>query len=180
MCTRQWAAARKISVVLATLVLLVAGCGTDPSARVWASSVCQALTPWRTTIATLTSSTEQQMRAQTTPAQAQENLVRLFAGAEEASETARSRVAGAGVPDVEQGEEISAAFVAALAGMRDAYGKARRTIEALDTADDEAFYAGVDDAVKVLNAEYDASGLDTGGLNSEELQEAFDEVPECR
>ena len=67
-------------------------------------------------------------------------------------------VADAGVPDMEQGEEISAAFVAALAGMRDAYGKARRTIDELDTGDDEAFYAGVDTAVQVLNAEYDASG----------------------
>ena len=69
-------------------LLVVAGCG-GPSPRAWAASVCEALTPWRAEINKLTSSTQQQMTAQTTPAQAKENLVRLFAGAEQASETAR-------------------------------------------------------------------------------------------
>ena len=31
-----------------------------------------------------------------------------------------------------------------------------------------------------LNKEYDASALDTSRLDSEELKQAFDEVPECR
>ncbi|WP_200215582.1 hypothetical protein [Micromonospora coerulea] len=179
MRTRRAATAGKLTVVLATLVLVVAGCG-GPSPRVWAASVCEALAPWRAEINKLTSSTQQQMTAQTTPAQAKENLVRLFAGAEQASETARRKVEQAGVPETDHGAEISAGFRASLSKVRDAYGRARDTIDGLDTARATAFYDGVRTAVETLNKEYDASALDTGRLNSEELKQAFDEVPECR
>ncbi|MFG2010754.1 hypothetical protein ACGFNF_16935 [Micromonospora sp. NPDC048868] len=180
MRTCRAAAAGKLTVVLATLVLVLAGCGGGPDSRSWAASVCSALTPWRAEISKLTSSTDQQMTAQTTPAQAKENLVRLFGGAEQASETARRKVEEAGVPDAERGEEVSAGFQASLAKVRDAYGRARDTIDGLGTGQPTVFYDGVRAAVDTLNKEYDASALDTSQLNSEELKRAFDEVPECR
>ncbi|WBB56156.1 hypothetical protein [Verrucosispora sp. WMMD573] len=180
MRTCRAAAAGKFTVVLATLMMLVA-CGADgPSPRAWAASVCSALTPWRAEISKLTNSTDQQMTAQTTPAQAKENLVRLFGGAEQASETARRKVEQAGVPEVEHGEEVSAGFRASLASMRDAYGRARATIDGLGTGEASTFYDGVQAAVETLQQEYDASALDTSRLDSEELKRAFDEVPECR
>ena len=179
MRTRRAATAGKLTVVLATLVLVVAGCG-GPSPRAWTASVCEALAPWRAEINKLTSSTQQQMTAQTTPAQAKENLVRLFDGAEQASETARRKVEEAGVPETDHGEEISTGFRTSLSKVRDAYGRARDTIDGLDTGEATAFYDGVRTAVDTLNKEYDASALDTSRLNSEELKQAFDEVPECR
>ncbi|MER7455665.1 hypothetical protein [Micromonospora sp. NPDC126480] len=180
MRTCRAAAAGKLTAMLATVVVLAAGCGGGPSAQAWAASVCSALTPWRAEISKLTSSTDQQMTAQTTPAQAKENLVRLFGGAEQASETARRKVEEAGVPDAEQGEEVSAGFRTSLARMRDAYGRARDTIDGLSTSQPTVFYDGVRAAVATLNREYDASALDTTRLNSEELKRAFAEVPECR
>jgi hypothetical protein len=180
MRTRGAATAGKLTVVLATLVLVVAGCGGGPSPRAWAASVCEALAPWRAEIDKLTSSTQQQMTAQTTPAQAKENLVRLFAGAEQASETARRRIEEAGVPETDRGAEISAGFRDSLSKVRDAYGRARDAIDGLDTGQAGAFYDGVRTAVDTLNKEYDKSALDTSQLNSPELKKAFDEVPECR
>ena len=166
-----------LSAVL--VVLALAGCGGHgPAPQAWAADVCDALGPWRDEIDTLTSGTEQQMTAKTAPAQAKENLVRLLGGAERASENARALVERAGVPDVEQGAAVASGFVGSLAGVRDAYGKARRTIEGLDTG--PAFYDGVGAAVETLNEEYDASALDTSKLDSPELVRAFDEVPECR
>lgn len=162
------------------IIMAVGACGGGPTPRVWAASVCEALTPWRAEISKLTSSTQQQMTAQTTPAQAKENLVRLFAGAERASETARREVEEAGVPETEHGEEVAAGFRTSLAKVRDAYGRARGTIAGLETGQPTEFYDGVRAAVDTLNKEYDASALDTSKLNSEELKEAFDEVPECR
>ncbi|MFI5926441.1 hypothetical protein ACIA3K_10670 [Micromonospora sp. NPDC051543] len=179
MRTCRASAVGKLTVVLATLVVVITGCG-GPSPRAWAASVCGALTPWRSEISKLTSSTDQQMTAQTTPAQAKENLVRLFGGAEQASETARRKVEQAGVPETDNGEAISAGFRGSLEKMRDAYGRARDTIEGLGTGEPAAFYDGVRAAVDTLNKEYDASALDTSKLNSEELKQAFDEVPECR
>ncbi|MGC4804789.1 hypothetical protein [Micromonospora sp. DT233] len=180
MRTCRAATAGKLTVVLATLVLTLAACGGGPAPRAWAASVCEALTPWRAEINKLTSSTQQQMTAKTTPAQAKENLVRLFAGAEQASETARRKVDDAGIPETDDGAEISAGFQASLAKVRDAYGRARGTIAGLGTGEPTAFYDGVRAAVETLNKEYDASALDTSRLSSEELRKAFDEVPECR
>ncbi|MEH1055961.1 hypothetical protein V6U89_12200 [Micromonospora sp. CPCC 206171] len=180
MRTCRAAAAGKLTVVLATLVLAVAACGGGPTPRAWAASVCEALTPWRAEISKLTSSTDQQMTAQTTPAQAKENLVRLFGGAADASETARRRVADAGVPETEHGAEISKGFQTTLEKVRDAYGRARDTIDGLGTGEATTFYDGVKATVETLTRDYDASALDTSRLNDQELKQAFAEVPECR
>jgi hypothetical protein len=162
------------------LVLFLGACGAGPSPTVWAASVCTTLTPWRAEIGKLTSSTQQQMTAKTTPAQAKENLVRLLAGAEAASEKARLQVEKAGVPDVDRGDSVARGFVTSLTSVRDAYGNAKRGIEQLDAGRGGSFYDGVETVLKTLNTEYSRSGLDTDSLNSPELQKAFDEVPECR
>ncbi|HEX5541056.1 MAG TPA: hypothetical protein VFX60_05770 [Micromonospora sp.] len=172
--------AARLTVVLAALVIFVGGCGGGPSARAWAASVCTALTPWRAEISSLTSGTDQQMTAQTTPAQAKENLVRLLGGAEAATETARRKVVAAGVPDVEQGEAVARGFVESLGAVRDAYGRAKKRIEELTTGQAAAFYDGVESTMKTLNREYNESALDTSTLNSMDLKRAFDEAPECR
>ena len=168
---------------LLTLVVLCAtllGCSNAAGPRVWAASVCAALDPWRTEIGTLTTRTQQQMTAATTPAQAKENLMRLFGGAASASEKARAGVERAGVPDVDQGEQVATGFMAALSGMRDAYGRARAGIQALSTSPQRTFYQQVGAVVQQLNEEYEKSSLDTSKLHSRELKQAFDEVPECR
>ncbi|HEY8534136.1 MAG TPA: hypothetical protein VIL44_09765 [Micromonospora sp.] len=167
-------------MVAAVLAGLLGACGGGPSATAWAASVCSALTPWRAEIRELTSSTQQQMTAKTTPAQAKENLIRLLSGAEAASEEARRRVEAAGVPDVAGGDAVAEGIIASLAAVRDAYGNAKRGIERLDADRAGAFYDGVEAVLETLNAEYKRSALDTGSLNSPELQRAFDEVPECR
>jgi hypothetical protein len=120
------------------------------------------------------------MTAKTTPAQAKENLVRLFGGAESASETARAGVQQAGVPDVDHGDRVASGFTASLSAMRDAYGRARTGVEALAVDPSDAFYASVASVVDTLNKEYAQSELDTSRLDSTELKRAFDEVPECR
>jgi hypothetical protein len=167
-------------LVVLSLVVTVGGCAGGPAPRAWAASVCTVLAPWRTEIGTLATRTQQQMTAETTPAQAKENLTRLFGGAESASEKARAGVQKAGVPDVEQGKEVADSFAASLSAMRDAYGRARTGIEALDTSPTKDFYAKVGSVVDTLNAEYKQSELDTSRLDSEELKKAFDEAPECR
>lgn len=172
-------AVRKLSVLLAVAALGLAGCASGPAPQAWAASVCQALAPWRAEIGELTVRTQQQMTAETTPRQAKENLVRLFDGAYTASEQARDRVERAGVPDVDGGEAVVDRFTASLAAARDAYGKARDSIAALETAVAVDFYDRVSTVVRVLNEEYDRSALDTTDLESTELERAFDEVPEC-
>ena len=169
-----------ILFVVAALCASLAACSQGSGPRVWAASVCAALAPWRTEIGTLTTRTQEQMTAATTPAQAKENLMRLFGGAETASERARAGVEKAGVPDVDRGEQVARSFVASLTAMRDAYGRARSGIEALGTSPQKAFYEQVASVVDKLNKEYEQSSLDTSRLDSPELKQAFDDVPECR
>jgi hypothetical protein len=171
---------RPLATLAAALVIgLVAGCGGGPAPAAWAASVCKALGPWRATIGDLTVRTQQQMTAETTPAQAQENLVRLFDGAHAASERARARVEQAGVPDVDGGEAVRDRFTASLARARDAYGHARDSIAGLETNPSTGFYDRVTEVVRRLGQEYAGSALDTTNLESPELKRAFDEVPEC-
>lgn len=174
--------ARPLAVVLfCTFVLsTAAACGGSHDARAWAVSVCTTLSPWRTEIGSLTSKAQQQMDVATTPGQAKENLSRLFTGAQDASERARAGVVKAGVPDVDNGKQIVDGFTGSLASLRDAYGRAAAGIDALATAPAKTFYEQVAKVVDQLDTDYEASDLDTSKLNSEELQQAFDEVPECR
>lgn len=163
---------------LATLGVL-AGCSAGPPARVWAASVCSTLTPWRAEIATLTAQAQQQTPQSTTPQEAKENLVRMLEGARDASERARAGVQAAGVPEVDEGDKVAAGITESLTKVRDAYGKARDSIDALPTNDSAAFYAGVSTTMTTLQQEYAASALDTSDIRSTELQSAFAEAPEC-
>lgn len=167
-------------LVLIALVIVAGGCSSGPGARTWAAEVCQALAPWRSEIGTLATRTQQQMTAETTPAQAKENLTRLFGGAQDASERAREGVVRAGVPDVEHGKQVAEGFTASLGAIRDAYGKAKTGIQELAVAPSKQFYGRVETVVTTLNADYQRSQLDTSNLDSQELKDAFDEVPECR
>jgi hypothetical protein len=45
---------RRLAVVAALAALLLGGCAGGPPARVWAASVCSALSPWRTELDSLT------------------------------------------------------------------------------------------------------------------------------
>ncbi|GGK20661.1 hypothetical protein GCM10010124_11520 [Pilimelia terevasa] len=169
-----------VAAVVAGWCAALSGCAGDPSATAWAASVCQALAPWRTEIGALTQRAQEQMKAATTPAQAKENLVRMFSEASAASERARAAVTRAGVPDVDQGQAVALRFDRTLLRMRDAYDAARREIDGLNTAAADPFYDGVAVAVSTLRREYDAGAMLTARVESPELKEAFDTAPQCR
>ncbi len=167
-------------IVLLALVAFLSGCSSAPTPQAWAASVCTALAPWRAEIGTLATRTQQQMTAATTPAQAKENLMRLFGGARDASEKARAGVQKAGVPDVAHGASVAQSFTTSLSAVRDAYGRARSGVQALAIAPAKTFYTQVTTVVDQLDRDYAKSELDTSKLDSKELKDAFDEVPECR
>jgi hypothetical protein len=174
-------AVRPIILALALVLLApLSGCGAQPGPQAWAASVCTALSPWRNEIDSLTSRTQQQMTTKTTPGQAKENLARLFEGAATASEAARAGVERAGVPDVTNGDEIAKGFLGSLAGIRDAYGDARSGIQALATSPAKTFYDEVRKVVDRLTTDYEKSSLDTTDMDSVELKQAFDSLPECQ
>jgi hypothetical protein len=160
------------------------GCGSDGAGDVapkrWAQSVCTALAPWRAEIADLTTKAQQQLQSAKTATQTKTNIVDLLTGAETASEKARLGVSGAGVPDVSGGTKVAQQFTASLSKARDAYGNAKRSVQALPTADAKVFYTSVGSAFAVLKEEYEQSAIDPRHVGQKDLQKAFSEVPECR
>lgn len=174
------------AALIAAAALGTGGCGSpdagaDPSngAGLWAKSVCLALNPWRERIADLTEQAQQQMGSAKTPEQAKANLVALLAGAEQSSEDARRKIVDAGVPPVPDGQRIADRLTMSIEKARDAYGKARRSVDALPTGDSKRFYDGVMAAFAKLGDEYAASAIDTQDIDSAELQRAFDDAAEC-
>ncbi|OLB78521.1 MAG: hypothetical protein AUI14_12860 [Actinobacteria bacterium 13_2_20CM_2_71_6] len=171
---------RRALVPLLLVALVLTGCGNGGVPhRTWVTKVCQALGPWRDRITALNGQAADQMKTATTPAQTRDNLLRLLDGARQASEDARAKVAGAGVPDVADGTAIEERFVAAVTAVRDAYAKAHKTVQGLSDADKNTFYAGVGTAMDALNKEYGNAGVDARKLASADLRKDFDEVPAC-
>jgi hypothetical protein len=171
----------RVAVLLILAVSCAAtACSSAIAPRTWATSVCDALTPWRAQITTLNQNAQVQMAATHTPAETRTHILALLAGAERATEKARVAVVAAGVPDVDGGAVIEKRFVAALAAVRDAYKRAETSISSLPTTDAGAFYDGVGTAMTKLNADYAKSGVDTNQLASTELQADFDKVAACR
>jgi flagellar capping protein FliD len=170
---------RRLAVLAALAALLLGGCAGSPPARVWAASVCSALSPWRAQLDSLTTKAQEQANAAPNSAQAKENLVRLFDGAQQSTEAARAKVEAAGVPDVDNGSKIAHSFIATLAGVRDAYAHAKDGVSGLAVNDPKTFSDGVAAVLTTLNSEYAKSSTDLANLDSVELKKAFDEVPEC-
>ena len=170
---------RRLAVLATLAALLLGGCAGGPPPRVWAASVCSALSPWRAQLDSLTTKAQEQANAAPNSAQAKENLVRLFDGAEKSTEAARAKVEAAGVPDVDNGSKIARSFVATLAAVRDAYAHAKDGVTGLGVDDPKTFSDGVAAVLTTLNTEYAKSATDLTNLDSVELKKAFDEVPEC-
>ncbi len=168
------------SAALLLVTMLLGGCGSAPTAREWAGHVCAALTPFRQRIADLNVQAQQRISTTSTPAETKASLLDLLQGGQDASETARTAVVAAGTPDVDGGEEVASRFAGSLASTRDAYAHARADLQALSTADAAAFYDKVADVLTTLNAEYARGGVDTTGVESVELRDAFDKVDQCR
>jgi hypothetical protein len=181
---------RVLPVILAALLAAgTAACGGsggegtgegrgDVAAATWAERVCGALGPWRGEIDALMARAQQRMDGAANADQAKSGLLELLGGAEQASEQARAKVAAAGVPDAANGKRAATEFTDTLRRTRNAYGRAKETINSLPTVDQKAFYDAVGAAFGQLDKDYGDVDLDR--VNSPELQKAFDEVAACK
>lgn len=179
-----------LAVLVVACLGSAAGCGSAVAPRTWVTTVCQSLAPWRAAISNLNATAQTQMASAKTPADTRTNVLALLNGAQAASEKARAGVAAAGAPDVDRGADIEKRFVAALAAVRDAYGRAAAAVRALPaenvptdtTSADQTstFYDGVRTALAQLTADYNRAGADPSKIDDRELQADFGQVAACR
>lgn len=173
--------------VVALIAMAVLGACTEAepesdqvAPKTWAKSVCGALKPWTAEIQKLQGQAQQKITAKSNAEQTKSELVTLFGGMEKSTDTALSKVAKAGVPDVDGGARIADQFVQALSAARDSFGAGRQAVQKLSTADQQAFDTGVVAAGDVMRKENSKAGEAFGKISSPELDKALDEVPECR
>lgn len=169
--------------LVAGLVLgLVAACGGDDAVppETWAKSVCKAVKPWSAEIGRLQSATRQKITARSDIGQTKTELITLFGGMAQATDTALAKVREAGVPDVDDGRKIADQFVSALTAARDSFVKGKNAVAALPTDDQKVFYDGVLAAGDAMSQENAKAGQAFSDISSPELDKAFEEVPECR
>jgi hypothetical protein len=169
-----------VAVLIVACLGSAAGCSSAVAPRTWVTSVCQSLRPWRTAISNLNATAQTQMASAKTPAETRTHVLALLNGARAASEKARTDVAAAGAPDVDGGADIEKRFVASLAAVRDAYGRAASTVGALPANKASTFYTGVRTALAQLTTDYNRAGADPSKIASTELQTDFGQVAACR
>jgi hypothetical protein len=123
-----------VSVLAAGCALVVAACGgggtesVEPA--VYTKSVCQALSVWQQRLTEGSTILVQRTNAATNLKDVRRDFVSFFGGALAETNTMLAVVAAAGVPDVNDGEAVSAALLRALRRFRpifvDAAADARR------------------------------------------------------
>lgn len=172
------------------LLALLAACGQSDaegstkkdkvSAAVWAKDVCTTVRPWAGKIQTAVTSTQSTLDRSSAPNVVKPQLTQLFFGAAKATDTAIAEIDKAGVPEVDNGEQIAKDFRAALVSARDAFAAAQTSVQGLNTSDKKKFDAAVSQVGTKLKQDYAKAGKNIQKATSDELTKAFEKEPACK
>lgn len=160
------------------------GGGVDPAT--WVASVCTTLTDWNDELESRT--VDLQSEIQALPRGdfqgLQDSMLSFIDSVTESSEEAASSLEGAGVPDVQDGEEASEVLVGGIRQAREIFAQARDDIAGLDPDRPQQFA----DALQEIGARVQQGGqevadafqaADRQGVGGDQLDQAFNEEPAC-
>lgn len=156
------------------------GGGDTVSADEYVGSLCAAAGNFSTTLVEGQTALLEVASGDATPEEGKEELTSFFDEAASAAEDAAGQIEDAGVPDVENGEEIADALATAFDDVAAALSDARGEVESLPTDSDQAFR----DAAEELSASFqdDVSSIGDGLSElgeSPELESAAESNEEC-
>jgi hypothetical protein len=160
-----------------------AGDGGVPPKQ-WASDVCGALGAWLTDLQGREGQIQSELEGVTDLGEIKTILVDFLDDAVNETEAMIDEVEAAGTPDVDRGEELRRDFVMGIGQARTAFQNAKNTADNLSTDDQQSFTEGAQKIEDQLDADSEAiqdtfNTLDTK-YDVPELDEAFDDDPECR
>lgn len=170
------------------LLALLAACGGQGGsttkdrvpAAAWAKDVCTTVRPWAGKIQTAVTNTQTTLGKSSEPKVVKPQLTQLFFGAAKATDTAIAGIDKAGVPEVDNGEQIAKDFRAALVSARNAFAAAQTSVQGLDTSDKKKFDAAVSQVGTKLKQDYAKAGKNIQKATSDELTKAFEKEPTCQ
>lgn len=180
----------RVLLALAAVALAVGltACGGDDgdgedtvSAETYVDTVCSSFTELGSVIESGQADLEEALSGESSPEQGRDLLVGFLTDAATAAEAARSSIADAGVPDVDNGSEVADALNGALTDLQAAMDDARASAEDISTDSPAAFAA---DAQEIATAAQESSqqigeSLSTVGEN-EELDTAAEDAESCQ
>ena len=178
-----------ILTLLAAATLVAAGCGgggepegVEPEA--WAEDVCGALASWQQTLQEQAQTLTQDVLGASSPEAAKDQIGTFLDDVIADTESMIEQFDAAGVPAVEQGEELRNDFRAGLQQMLDAFENARERVEDVPTDDPQAFQEQLTEIGTALQTQGEQIGETMENLDeqydADELNQAFEENEQCR
>jgi hypothetical protein len=166
-----------VSTVIGGLV--ACGGGNDTvSARDYVSDVCGAVKQYTDSIQNRVS--DIQSNAPQNPEEGKELLTSFMSEMINDTDELIASVDGAGIPDVEDGEQIAEEVQTALEDVRQILNNARSQIEDLPTDDPQAFAEGTQEIGTSLQESGEGIQSGLSELQSAELEEASQDVEACQ
>jgi hypothetical protein len=182
--------APRLLVSVLAVASLVAACSSSDSSKVsadeWVTDICTSLSGWLEQLQQESTSLQESVQADATGdlAAAKADLVEFMNGAVQSTDEMITEIDAAGVPDVDNGEELNDGLNDGLEDIRQAFADAQGQAEALPVNDQAAFAQGAtelgeslqeagtqaEEQLNDLGAKYDAPSLD----------QAFDDEPACQ
>jgi hypothetical protein len=184
---------RKLTLVAlgALLTLGLSACGGDDgdggngsaggegtSASAYAAEVCGAMKDWVSTVQEKSSALGESAAAGDAE-EGKELLVTLLGDISDATGDLVGAVEDAGVPDVDNGEEISANLADAFRQAQQILDDAQEDVEALPS-DPAAFQQGAAEIGPTLQEAISSITASLEGSQSDELDQAFEEEEACQ
>jgi predicted nucleic acid-binding Zn-ribbon protein len=167
--------------LIALLATLASACGADDSVAVedYANDLCTALTHWTAAIRDRQEELQQDPGTGS-PEDERGALQRFVDGAADASDQLVDDVDAAGVPDIENGEEVADAFHDAVEDTLSQIEEARDSVADIPTDSESAYRSAVDQFVTDLRATLEGIDEHFQDIDAPELDKALDEASACQ
>ena len=171
---------RAIALV-AVLAALMSACGDDPVAvDDYANGLCTALTGWTEELRDRQADLQAGAEPGRSPEADRDALQRFVDGAVAASDGLVEDVEGAGVPDIEDGEEVADAFQSAVEETRSELEEAQAEVAEIPTQSAESYEAAVEDFVTEIRSTLEGIDDHFQDVDAPELDMALDEAAACQ
>lgn len=165
----------------AALVLTLTGCGDDDAEKAaWAEKVCDKVKPQVGKIQQANKSINEVSEQKKSPEEVQKTDSAAFQKISEAYASLAKAVDNAGVPPVENGEQLERDAVEDLKGLSKAYADLKKTVDELDTDDQAKFAEGLKGLAQELGRLGESGDKSLQKLQSGELGQAMAEQEGCR
>ena len=167
--------------LVAVFAVLMSACGDDPvPVDNYANDLCTALTGWTEELRDRQADLQAGAEPGRSPEADRDALQRFVDGAVAASDGLVEDVEEAGVPDIDNGEEVADAFRDAVEETRSELEEAQDDVAEIPTDSAESYAAAVEDFVTEIRSTLEGINDHFQDVDAPELDRALDEAAACQ